>query len=452
MKGEAPVLELGIIVSREKVFNLRQFLSKTPNWEGYKNKNPTNFFYRHHKIRSLKIRLFNLSMKHQPMIHEQVQGLFKERFGRTCVIVVRSPARINLIGEHTDYNGGRSMPGAIAQSIWLALGTNDLGMFRAYSVNLGEEYESRIDALDRVEEPSWCNYLIGVVQYLKLQGFSISGVDVVFGGDIPIGAGLSSSAALCCGFGVGVDALGLFGLDKLAIAKAAQWAEHHYAGTLCGLMDQIANLYSIPDHAFILEHQRLGITQVSFNSSSVAFVLFNTMVKHELANTAYNDRRRVCEAAVTTVQSRGWDCRYVSDFKNIPNEVLQLLLDEEALRLVRFQVEENMRVYRFADCIRSGKPVEAGSLLYQSHQGLSEEYKVSCAEADALVDMAKQTEGVLGARMMGGGFGGCVLLMASPKDLDTIITHISECYATQFGVSPESYMVRLNGGTEVFVH
>jgi galactokinase len=383
---------------------------------------------------------------------EQIQALFKERFGRVCEVTVKSPARINLIGEHTDYNGGRSMPGAIAQSICLALGVNDLGIVRAYSMNLGEEFELSMAALHRVEEPTWYNYLSGVLQYLKLQGYIIPGVDVVFGGDIPIGAGLSSSAALSCGFGAGVDALGGFGLDKLVIAKAAQWAEHHYVGTLCGLMDQIANLYSIPDHAFILDHQTLGITQIPFGSSTAGYLLMNTMVKHELANTAYNDRRRVCEAAVKVIQATGRECRYVSDFKNVPQEVLKLLLDDEAQRLVKFLLEENERVDRFADCIRKGMLEEAGSLLYQSHQGLSEEYKVSCAEADTLVDMAKQTEGVLGARMMGGGFGGCVLLMVTPKNPESIVSRISSGYSARFGINPEVYLVNLGGGTQVFRH
>lgn len=341
------------------------------------------------------------------------------------------------------------MPAAVEHSIWLALGANDRGLMRAYAADLKQEFEGSLPALTRNDQVLWVNYLVGVLQYLRNQGHPLKGIDVVFGGDIPIGAGLSSSAAISCGLCAGVNAMAELGLENLEMAKAAQWAEHHFAGTLCGLMDQMANLYAKPESAFLLEHQTLQITYVPFDLSSTTLVLFNTMVKHELANSAYNDRRRVCETAVSMLNQAGWQGRFISDFKGVSRDLMGSILDEEPLRLVRFILDENKRVHSFSDAIQQGNWVEAGSILYLSHTGLAEEYKVSCKEADALISISKQISGVYGGRMMGGGFGGCVLFMVDKISLESIIQEISKRYFDLIGVFPESYRVQLGRGTEV---
>ncbi len=379
---------------------------------------------------------------------DAIRDAFGRYFGKAPTHIVRSPGRINLIGEHTDYNQGWAMPAAIDRAMTLALATNGTNQCRLHAFNLEETYTFTLGQ----ETPlpgHWANYPMGVVAALRADGHAPGGFDCAFGGDIPAGAGLSSSAALACGVGLGLTALFDLSADRMALARAAQRAEHTFAGVRCGLMDQVAVLMSKADHALRLDCRTLDYIHVPLSLAGHTLLLADSRVKHQLADSAYNQRRAACEEGVAAAQHRFSQVRSLRDITPEMLEVLRPELSAEVHQRCQFVLAENARVLRSEKWLAAGDLVRFGQEMYASHAGLSAAYEVSCPELDLLVEMARTVPGVLGSRMMGGGFGGCTLSLVATSAVDAFEATLTAGYEAQFGRTPVYHRASPAGGATV---
>jgi len=361
--------------------------------------------------------------------------------------VVKSPGRINLIGEHTDYNLGFVLPAAIDKAVYVAAGIRTDREVHLYSVNYREFHATRIDTL----QPSkhWSAYVLGVIDQLIKEKYPVQGVNLVVAGDIPEGAGLSSSAAVECATLFALDTLFNLNLSKTDMAFMAQRAEHTFAGVQCGIMDMFASLFGQKDCVIKLDCRSLDFEYKSLPSTGFAFLLLNTQVKHSLANSAYNTRRQQCEQAVRWVQAHQPHVQSLRD-------VTLPLLDEHVkpkdlivYQRARYVIEENKRLLDVCDALDRGDLPKTGELLYQSHEGLNREYEVSCAELDFLVQQAQQHSGVYGARMMGGGFGGCTLNVIRQDAIDHFVNQVTPRYKKSFALDLTAYIAHPEDGTHL---
>lgn len=366
-----------------------------------------------------------------------IKQIFSEKFKADPAIFI-APGRINLIGEHTDYNEGFVMPAAIDSHITFAIAPNGTDHFNFYAVDYKEQASFDLSTLKPGD--GWINYLMGVVD-----GFSdlrIRGVDCVFGSTIPVGAGLSSSAALCCGFGFALNELYSINLSRVEIAKIAQRSEHEFAGVRCGIMDQFASLHGKKNSALLLDCKSLEYETLPVLLGDYRIMLIDTKVKHSLASTAYNDRRASCEEGARLLG------------KSSLRDVTRTMLDENQDRLgeevyvkCSFVVGEIARTLKAAEFLKSGDIQKFGALLYETHWGLSRSYDVSCEELDFLVDLAEeQRDSVIGARMMGGGFGGCTINLVHRSRVDFMRGYVHEKYFATFKKEPDFYLVNLADG------
>jgi len=372
-----------------------------------------------------------------------VKEIFSEKFNGTPVIFI-APGRINLIGEHTDYNEGFVMPAAIDHHITFAIAPNGTGKFNIYAADY-KEYASFSKGEIKPGD-GWVNYLMGMVDGLQDKGHSAPGVDCVFGSTIPVGAGLSSSAALCCGFGYALNELNGFNLTRLDIAKIAQRSEHRFAGVRCGIMDQFASLHGKKDSALLLDCKTLEYETLPVSLGDYRIMLIDTKVKHSLASTAYNDRRASCEEGVRILNKYS----KIESLRDVTRTMLdqhQDELGEEVYVKCRFIVDEIARTQKAATFLKAGKILEFGALLYETHWGLSKSYDVSCEELDFLVTLAEdQKDSVIGARMMGGGFGGCTINLVHRSKVDFMKGYVHDKYFTTFRKEPDFYLVSLAEG------
>lgn len=360
-------------------------------------------------------------------------------------MIVVAPGRINLIGEHTDYNDGFVLPAAIDKHIVFAIAPNGTNQVNCTALDYRESVSFRLDELTPGNR--WVNYLMGVLQGMRQVGFTVGGVDCVFASTIPAGAGLSSSAALCCGFGFGLSETLNLQLSKLGIAKIAQFAEHQFAGVMCGIMDQYASLFGEPDRALLLDCQELSHETVPVPLGEYSILLIDSKVKHELASTAYNDRRASCEQAVNIV---GVKYPGVSSLRHVTRVMLdefQDKLGEDTYIKAKYVIEEIARTQLAAEKLKASSMPDFGSLMYDTHWGLSKSYDVSCAELDELVLLAEENRDfVCGARMMGGGFGGCTINLVRSDKVDYMRGYVHEKYFATFGTEPDFYTVQLSQG------
>ncbi|MEX0719550.1 MAG: galactokinase [Balneolaceae bacterium] len=372
---------------------------------------------------------------------------FQKRFGDNPVII-QSPGRVNLIGEHTDYNDGFVLPAAIQQVIMLAVKENGLNKVRAYSVDMEESSELDLGNL----QPSifhWVNYIKGAISEVQKAGHEPKGFDLVFGGDIPIGAGLSSSAALEGGVLLGMDKLFGFGLPKIQMAKIGQLTEHNHVGVRCGIMDQFVNLHGKADMVLKLDCRSLDYELYPFKRKDVKIVLCNSKVSHNLASSEYNVRRAQCEEGVKTLK------KYKPEIQNLRDVSLELLdkhkqdFDPVVFKRCKYVIEENQRVHDACEDLEKADFISFGQRMYQSHSGLSNDYEVSCTELDALVEIAKNLPGVLGSRMMGGGFGGCTINLVEEQHVENFTDTISREYQDKTGKETEIYITQINAGAMV---
>lgn len=373
-----------------------------------------------------------------------VSKMFKKLYGGNPMLV-RAPGRINLIGEHTDYNDGFVLPAAINRQAVFALALNNRKGYRFFAADLNAEYKT--NTLEKAPEGyEWANYLLGAVAQFEKEGVSVAGVDCVFSSDIPLGAGLSSSAAIECGIAWGLNELLSTGFSSFRLAKMAQSAEHDYAGVMCGIMDQFASIFGKKDHVFRLDCRSLEHSYYQLNTNDVSFVLVDTQVKHKLASSAYNERRLQCNSGVGFLQTVQPGIRALRDVTPGMLENHKSEMDEVVYKRCHYVVNENRRVEEACVAIAENKIEKLGELMYQTHAGLRHDYQVSCDELDLLVDLTHEMDYVYGARMMGGGFGGCTINLLESSEINRFANEIRDKYKIAKGVELPVYFVSLEEG------
>ncbi|WP_083674220.1 galactokinase [Pontibacter lucknowensis] len=372
---------------------------------------------------------------------------FRARFKQEPV-VVRSPGRVNLIGEHTDYNEGFVLPAAINKEIYFALAPNQSNMFRVYAYDLQQAAEFDLRQVQR-SELSWANYLLGVIAQLQQAGYEVKGFDLVYGGNIPIGAGLSSSAAVECGLAFGLNHVFGYAIPKFDLVKMAQMAEHTYAGVRCGIMDQFASMYGRQQHAVKLDCRSLEFDYYPLDMADYRIVLCDTQVKHSLASSEYNTRRQECEAGVTLLQRHYPQVHSLRDVTVAMLEQHQEEFNPVVYKRCSYVVHENIRLEESCQALEQGDMHAFGEKMYASHHGLQHDYEVSCPELDFLVDQTSDMEEVMGARMMGGGFGGCTINLVKLDALQAFTQNMEEAYKLRFGISLRTYVAEIVDGTSL---
>ncbi|GGG52056.1 galactokinase [Hymenobacter glacieicola] len=362
-------------------------------------------------------------------------------------MVVRAPGRVNLIGEHTDYNQGFVLPAAIDKAIYFAVGLSGTSIIRLYSHDNQQLYTTEAGPV----EPCtilWANYLLGVVAQFQQRGIAVPGFDCVFGGSIPMGAGLSSSAAVECGLAYALDALLHTNLDRMTLAHLAQKAEHEFALVQCGLMDQFASLFGQAGQVVRLDCRSLQYEYFPFDTRAAQVVLCNSGVKHSLASSEYNLRRQECEQGVAVLHRHYPHVQSLRDATLPQVQARWAELGDVVYRRCRYVVEENARVEAACQHLLAGDLRAFGREMYASHAGLRDDYQVSCRELDVLVAAAQQAPGVFGARMMGGGFGGCTINLVAPDQVDSFIAHQTAAYQQQLGLPLETYQTTIVSGVD----
>lgn len=357
-----------------------------------------------------------------------------------------SPGRVNLIGEHTDYNEGFVLPGAIDKAIYLAIRPNQTSTINAYSLDY-EQMVSFVPSRERLDE-HWANYILGVVMELRETGAETGGFDCVFGGDIPLGAGLSSSAALESVFAFALNDLFGFGRSLAQLARIGQLAEHNYAGVRCGIMDQFASLHGQQGKLIKLDCRSLDVEMIPFDPQKAGYrlVLIDSMVKHSLASSEYNVRRQQCEAGVAVVKQKHPEVNSLRDISPQMLAECQGEMEPIVFQRCQYVIEENLRLLRACEAMKQNDLITFGQMMFGSHQGLRHQYEVSCKELDFLADMAAGEPGILGARMMGGGFGGCTINLVSEKAHDDFIKKATTRFLEKFGQEPRVYDVVISDG------
>ncbi|MCL6507762.1 MAG: galactokinase [Bryobacteraceae bacterium] len=369
---------------------------------------------------------------------------FAQRFGAAPPRLFRAPGRINLIGEHTDYNLGFVLPVALDLACYTAVAPNGCGCLRVFSQNLHEGAEWLVDAISSAApQRHWSDYVLGVARELVRAGYEVGGSDLLIWSTVPAGAGLSSSAAL--EVSVALALLGDRRMDPLDLALLCRRAENEFVGMPCGIMDQYISLFGRAQAAVRIDCRSLEHEVVPL-PPGVEIVAVNSMVKHELGSSAYRDRVRECREAVKAVRRRRPEVASLRDLRPAELEELADEIPAVALRRARHVVTENERVVAFVEACRRQDTKAMGALLIASHRSLQHDYEVSCDELDFLVDTALTLPGVLGARMTGGGFGGCTVNLTVSGQSWGFITGIQEAYARRFGVTPECYVCRPSPG------
>jgi galactokinase len=375
-----------------------------------------------------------------------VKAKFVELFD-TQPILVRSPGRINLIGEHTDYNEGYVMPAAIDRDIVVGIDFSIDDHSTLYSVKHNEFFSFHTVDPAKVSSPLWANYLLGVVRKFIDHGYSVKSFNCVIDGDVPTGAGLSSSAALECSFAFALNHLHRFNISKEQLIVIAQWAEHNYAGVKCGIMDQFASMMGVAGKAFVLDCRSLEYHYFPVDLKESSIVLCDSMVKHSLASSEYNTRRTECERGVSILRQHYPDVKSLRDATMTMLENNKYEFPESVFNRCAYVIEENERVLEASRDLEKGDLQAFGRKMYATHKGLSEQYEVSCEELDFLVEESKKLPGVIGARMMGGGFGGCTINLVLNKELHAFISNMSDAYEKKFDVTMNTYVVTIKDGT-----
>jgi galactokinase len=374
---------------------------------------------------------------------KQLKDVFQEHYG-TPDAIYSSPGRINLIGEHTDYNGGFVLPGAIDKGITLAIKANDADTIRVYAIDCNESSEFGMTEADKPAQ-HWAKYIFGVVREISKRGKTISGFDAVFYGDVPLGAGLSSSAALESAFAFALDDIYKLNIDKFELAKIGQATEHNYVGVKCGIMDQFASIFGKKGNLIRLDCRSLEHQYVPFNPVGYKLVLIDSCVKHELVNNPYNRRRESCEAAAAAIRKRHPEVEFLRDATfDMLEEVKTEISDEDYIR-AEFVIGEVQRLLDACDALVKDDYVTVGKKMYETHAGLSKLYEVSCEELDFLNNCAKKYE-VTGSRIMGGGFGGCTINLVETSKYDVFIAGVTADYKATFGIDPKVYDVVISDG------
>lgn len=374
---------------------------------------------------------------------KDIKSKFNSLYGNEFRVYT-SPGRVNLIGEHTDYNGGFVFPGAIDKGIYAAINPNGTGRIRAFSMDYGAMTEFGMTEADAPREP-WARYIFGVVREMQKRGFEPKGFDTVFAGDVPLGAGMSSSAALESTFANALNDIYNLGIDKFELARIGQSTEHNYCGVKCGIMDQFASVFGKKGHLMRLNCATMEFEYFPFDPKGYKVVLLDTVVKHELASSAYNKRRESCENACAHIKAKHKEVNYLSD-ATMPmlDEVKDEISNEDYMR-AKYVIGEKQRVLDVCAALEKGDYETVGDRMFGTHHGMSKEYEVSCEELDYLNDIAKEC-GVTGSRVMGGGFGGCTINLVKEGLYDKFIATAKERFNKRFGHEPKVYDVVISDG------
>ncbi len=378
----------------------------------------------------------------QKLIHSVKQS-FQNHFEKKPLMVF-SPGRINLIGEHTDYNEGFVFPAAIDLGIALAIQKSASNRSCVYALNKEEMYEIDLSNLAPLKDGGWRNYVLGVVGELAKIGITVGNFDSVFAGNIPGGAGMSSSAALENSFVFALNELFDLQMEKKDMILISQKAEHNYVGVKCGIMDQYASMLGEKESALLLDCRSIKSQPFKIQLQNLQLVLVNTNVKHDLSESAYNDRRNVCEKVARLLNIQSLRDASESSLDRIKNQ-----LSDSEYKKALYVLRENKRVQLFSEAILNKDYTSMGKLLYETHEGLSKNYKVSCDELDFLVEKTKSMDTVYGARMMGGGFGGCTINLVLESAIGTFKTEISNQFFEEFGIPCSIYDVTISQGTHL---
>ena len=364
----------------------------------------------------------------------QFQKLYGER-----PRIFRAPGRVNLIGEHTDYNDGYVMPAAIEFYTWVAVARRNDPRLKVYSEHFAETVELSLDALTGPPRKHWSDYVRGVASVLQAAGYPLRGANLAIQGQVPLGAGLSSSASVEVATALALASVSNVELPPLELATLCQRAEHEYAGTRCGIMDQFIATFASSGHALMLDCRSLEYRLLPI-PPDVRLVICNSMVKHELASGEYNRRRADCEAGVKILQQHLPGVRALRDVTLADLEKYAGFLAPPVDRRCRHVVSENQRVLAAADALQFGDSERFGQLMYESHVSLRDDYEVSCWELDLLVELASKSHGIYGARMTGGGFGGCTINLVSANSVDAFQSRIVEDYKAATGHAAAVYL------------
>lgn len=366
---------------------------------------------------------------------EDVRSRFIEHFDGSTGSVYASPGRINLIGEHTDYNDGFVFPGAVQQGVIAELKPNGTRNVRAYSIDLKDYVEFSLDD-EKGPSATHFRFIYGVCREMMKLGVAVEGFNTAFAGDVPLGAGMSSSAALESTYAFALnDMFGENKIDKFTLAKVGQATEHNYIGCNCGIMDQFASVFGKAGSLMRLDCRSLEYKYFPFDPKGYKLVLLNSQVKHDLASSAYNDRRKSCENVVAAIQKHHSEVSSLRDATyDMLDEVRTEVSAEDALR-AKYVIGEKYRVLEVCVALEEGDYEEVGKKMYETHKGLSKEYEVSCPELDFLNEVAHNC-GVTGSRIMGGGFGGCTINLVSDELYDNFIATAKQSYKEKFGKEP----------------
>ena len=379
---------------------------------------------------------------------EFVRSRFIKHFDGKTGNIYFSPGRINLIGEHTDYNGGFVFPGAVDKGIMAEVRPNGTNTVMCYSIDLKDRVEFKVDDPEG-PRATWARFIYGMVQEFKALGVDVKGFNIAFAGDVPLGAGMSSSAAMESCFGCALN--DLFADNKISkwdIALAGQATEHKYIGVNCGIMDQFASVFGQKGKLMRLDCRSREFEYFPFNPQGYKLVLVNSKVKHELVGSPYNDRRRSCENVVAAVAKQFPDKKFET-LRDVNEEELEAVKDKvsaEDYQRAHFVLGEKERVLAVCGALVAGDYETVGQKMYETHHGLSKEYEVSCEELDFLNNVAKEN-GVTGSRIMGGGFGGCTINLVKDELYDKFIADATEKFTAKYGHAPEVYPVVISEGS-----
>ncbi len=380
-------------------------------------------------------------------MREKLINVYLEKFGTTPVII-RSPGRINIIGEHTDYNEGFVLPAAIDKAVYMAIDKRLDDEVHLLAMDFDETFIGNITSIQKTNS-IWANYILGVINELQKAGKKLGGFNAVITSDLPIGAGISSSAALECATAFALNHLFDLQLDKIDLVKHAQKAEHNYAGVMCGIMDQFASMMGKRVHCIKLDCKTLAYEYVPLHLEGYVILLLNTNVKHALASTAYNTRRNECAAGVALIQANHPE---VQSLRDVTIDMLnQYVLSANPLvyKRCRFVVEEIARLQDACADLQSGQLKALGQKMFATHEGLRNAYDVSCKELDYLVDAVKNNEDVLGARMMGGGFGGCTINIVKEEAVELLVAQLTIAYEKDMHLPLSPIIAKIDEGTSI---
>ncbi|MBQ6870477.1 MAG: galactokinase [Alistipes sp.] len=373
----------------------------------------------------------------------RVSQKFAEIYGQGATLFA-SPGRINLIGEHTDYNGGFVFPGAVDKGIVAAIRLNGTDKVRAFALDLNESAEFGLAEEDKPAQ-SWARYIFGVCREIQKRGGVIGGFDTVFAGDVPLGAGMSSSAALESTFAFALNHLYNLGIEKFELARIGQSTEHNYCGVKCGIMDQFASVHGKAGHLMRLDCRSMEFTYFPFDPTKHGYrlMLVNSCVKHELVGSPYNDRRASCERVAAVLGQEFLRGATMEQLEAIKDKISE----EDYLR-ARYVIGEEQRVLDVCEALERDDYETVGKRMYETHWGMSRDYEVSCEELDFLATVAEEC-GVTGSRIMGGGFGGCTINLVKEELYDNFVKTVTERFAAKYGHEPKVYPVVISDGSRI---